>query len=443
MAKIEFEQFISENKKKATETIEVIVWSTGGAPSQEFVIGSGGNFDASSNFWIDIRYAVNAIPLFYTRNIIVEYEAGTPGSLSQSLDNFLDDKQQAFGFGDMLPQTNISLQRKKFDSTNDNSEPVVYISYTLTISADMGAIFGHSPPGERMLDIHLDNIDIEQGEKFMRDLIHELEHASQGLHPDPGKLLPGQSEWPFIKELHRQAYDQISVGYQEKYFFNPLLKTAFDTWLRQLPEAGRVLDAGCGHGDPVIGRLLENGFKVTGTDVSPVMLARAKSHYPNAEFRHGSITEIETLSEFDAVCSFSYMLYLDPIDLLHSVHRLQRALKPGGQLFLYGYNLHPSWRGQPFEEDLGQWLWTETHSIHETTQALEEHGYFKVLKSEVVTGKTERRSIIRRWRASNLRNYKEMKKNMPPEYDLPEPDLSIPPANLAYAYIIVAQKLGK
>jgi SAM-dependent methyltransferase len=60
----------------------------------------------------------------------------------------------------------------------------------------------------------------------------------------------------------------------------PRLADTFDKWLEKLQPDGHVLDAGCGHGDPVLARLLAHGFEVTGSDFSPNMLQRAARQFP-------------------------------------------------------------------------------------------------------------------------------------------------------------------
>lgn len=70
MAKIEIIKEETEDSPRSVECLEMLVWGTGGAPGQEFAIGSGSNFDASTNFWIEIRYSIQGLPIFYTRNVV-------------------------------------------------------------------------------------------------------------------------------------------------------------------------------------------------------------------------------------------------------------------------------------------------------------------------------------------------------------------------------------
>ena len=132
---------------------------------------------------------------------------------------------------------------------------------------------------------------------------------------------------------------------------------------------------------------------------------------PGESFWELAITEIDAESVFDGACSFSSLLYLDPIDLFHSIHRLYHAIKPGGLLFLYAYDLHPGWRGQPYHVDINHWMWGETYSMDEAACALEEHGYFKVLRMLDTTTEAQKKQRIELWRIQTQKEHEELVKN--------------------------------
>jgi SAM-dependent methyltransferase len=132
-----------------------------------------------------------------------------------------------------------------------------------------------------------------------------------------------------------------------------------------------VLDAGCGHGDPVIARLLEKGFHVTGADFSPEMLARARQQFPLVTFVQQATTQIMDEARYDGACTFSSRLYQDPIDFYHSIYRLHHAIKPGGLLFLFAYDAGPDWRGEPYLFVVGQWMWSWHYGMDESAKRLE------------------------------------------------------------------------
>lgn len=101
-----------------------------------------------------------------------------------------------------------------------------------------------------------------------------------------------------------------------------------------------VLDVGCATGR-VSHRLDEDGFDVTGTDISEPLVERARSLFPDIDFRVDDIADSSLPSaEFDYVVFPWYGLdYISPesrrIQALHEIHRV---LKPGGFFLLSTYN---------------------------------------------------------------------------------------------------------
>jgi SAM-dependent methyltransferase len=441
MAKIEFIQNKDGDQPESVECVEVRPWGPGGKPHQQFVIGSGANFDAANNIVLEIIYAVNGIQFFYTRNYLSSLSGWDTVSDSQALaDKFKQGEFDTWGFGDMLPETSIYLKREKYTRQNKQGDDETVSNYHLEIGIDVGAVVGHASPGMRMIDIRLTFISMEAGVQFMQDLTRELLEAYQGKRPNPADLPDGAGEWPFIRQLNQKAYDIISDDYQEEYFSNPLLTEMFDAWLAELPSGAKVLDAGCGHGDPVIARLLEKGLQVTGSDLSPRMLARAQEKFPTVTLVNQTVSEIRYEAEFDAACSLSSLLYLDPIDLSHSIFRLYRALKPGGLLFLHAHDLHPSWRGLPYGVDIKQWMWSWSYGLEEAAHALEEFGYFKMLRVTDVSTEQQKKERIERWRTSMLENHQRLVETMPEGSKLSQPDLSRVPQNLPYGYALIARR---
>ena len=387
MAKLEYSyRKADDDAPISLERIEVRPWGLGGRSDQEFVISSGSNSTANSTIWLEISYSVNEVQFFHTRNFLhLRYDEFSVTEMEELLEKFKDGEQDSYSFVFILPETAIRLGREKFQYCEDDHEEKTSISYFLEIAVDVSAVMGGSAPGMRMINIKINRIKLEQGIQFMRDLTREIADVYVGKHPNPADLLQGSGDWHFVRQLNQKAYDRISEDYQERYFSNPSLVEAFDAWLSEMPASGHILDAGCGHGQPVISRLLEKGFTVTGIDLSPKMLERARDNFPDVKFVNQMTSEITYESEFDGACSLSSLLYLDPIDLSRSIYRLYRALKPGGLLFLYAYDQHPTWRGVPYHFDLHEWMWAWTYSMQEAVKALEEHGCFKVLKMQDVT----------------------------------------------------------
>jgi SAM-dependent methyltransferase len=443
MAKIEIIKEGYKDTPILTEIVEVRVWGMVGSEDQPFYIGSGVNYQANRSLWLEILYTVEGAQIFYTRNFLqYDLHSGlTAAQRETELDDLVQKGEGTFGYGDMLPDTKLHLTLEKFSYKDLDGVEKPSIHCTLKISTDTSAVFGRSGPADRSVDIVFPFIEQEDGVRFIRELIHEIDAVYQNKHPDPAAYPAGSSEWPFIWQLNQRAYDKISTHYREKYFQNPLLVDAFDNWLAQIPAGGHVLDAGCGHGDPVIGRLLEKGLQVTGSDFSPEMLRRASQQFPRANFIQTATPMIADNEKFDGICSFNSLLYLDPIDFLNSIYRLRNALKPGGLLFLYAFDSGPDWRGQPLGHRVGQWMWSWHYGMEEAASLLEEHGYFRVLETgKVQVDEKEGERIAQELEEEKREEeeYRLKQESNPTAFRFPFPKKHI--ERSPYTYFVVAQR---
>lgn len=127
-----------------------------------------------------------------------------------------------------------------------------------------------------------------------------------------------------------------------------------DELVSRLPEGARVLELGCGGGSPETKRLARR-FRLTGVDISPRQVERARAAVPEAEFICADFTELELpAGSFDAVASF-YVFNHVPRELLApllaSIHGW--LVVPGGWLLTaFGQSDNPGWTGE--------WLGAET-----------------------------------------------------------------------------------
>lgn len=124
-----------------------------------------------------------------------------------------------------------------------------------------------------------------------------------------------------------QVYDE---------FFVPAL---FGQWpprvlgAANVRRGARVLDVACGTGvlaRAAAARVGPTGA-ATGLDVNPVMLAVARAHAPEIEWREGRAEALPFAeASFDAVlCQFGLMFFDDRVGALRE---MQRVLRPGGTL---------------------------------------------------------------------------------------------------------------
>lgn len=125
---------------------------------------------------------------------------------------------------------------------------------------------------------------------------------------------------------------------------------------------GRALDAACGTGRHAR-HLADRGHQVVGVDVSPEMLARARSRVPEATLIEADLQRIPAAdAAFDLVISGLALAHL--AELSTGVRELARVLRPGGRLVISV--LHPlqallGWHA-PFEDALGRRRFVREHA---------------------------------------------------------------------------------
>jgi SAM-dependent methyltransferase len=98
---------------------------------------------------------------------------------------------------------------------------------------------------------------------------------------------------------------------------------------------GTLLHLGCGAGGH--DRIFRQYFSVTGVDISPGMLERARAAHPDIEYLEGDMRSIRLERRFDAVVipdSIDYMVTID--DLRQAIHTAVAHLRPGGVLLVTG-----------------------------------------------------------------------------------------------------------
>lgn len=136
------------------------------------------------------------------------------------------------------------------------------------------------------------------------------------------------------KEIVRSGYNAVSYAYRGD--LEDQDSAPYHEWLDELepllPAGARVLDLGCGCGIPV-SRRLAAVHAVTGVDISPVQIERARRLVPGAEFICADMGEISFPAErFAAIVSFYAIIHL-PLDEQPALfENLYRWLRPDGTL---------------------------------------------------------------------------------------------------------------
>lgn len=104
---------------------------------------------------------------------------------------------------------------------------------------------------------------------------------------------------------------------------------------KMLPKDAKILDAGCGVGQDTE-HFSQDGFDVTGVDLSTGLIEEAKKLYPSGKFLVGDLRRLTFReNDFDAVWANASLLHFETRkDVLKSLHEFNRVLKDKGILYV-------------------------------------------------------------------------------------------------------------
>ena len=145
-----------------------------------------------------------------------------------------------------------------------------------------------------------------------------------------------------------------------------------------------MLDIGCGAGIP-ISRFLAQRSRLTGVDLSPEMVRRARRNVPTGRFICADIMSAEfPPSSFDGVVAFYSIFHLPREEQPDLFRRIHEWLTPGG-LLLCTLN-HRSERGYTEDDFFGVTMYWSQFSLAEYLEILTEVGFTLLGTSSLGSG---------------------------------------------------------
>ena len=154
------------------------------------------------------------------------------------------------------------------------------------------------------------------------------------------------------RDLVRSGYDEIGARYHSWSHASEVRLRFVHQVLGRLPAGSRVVDLGCGPGDPAT-RLLSDRHDVIGVDISAGQLTIARRLAPGAALVQADLAELALQpASVDAVVSFYALGHLPSHAHVPLIERIGGWLRPGG-LFLAsaplaaGDDVVDQWLGVP------------------------------------------------------------------------------------------------
>jgi len=139
------------------------------------------------------------------------------------------------------------------------------------------------------------------------------------------------------KQLVRHGYDAVSLAYRADQV-DEATERRYAGWLSlldpHLASGCDVLEIGCGCGLPA-GRLLADKYNLTGIDISPVQIRRARTLVPEATFHCADITEFPLPADsYHGVVSLYAIIHVPITEQPQLIRNVATALRSGGALLM-------------------------------------------------------------------------------------------------------------
>jgi ubiquinone/menaquinone biosynthesis C-methylase UbiE len=136
------------------------------------------------------------------------------------------------------------------------------------------------------------------------------------------------------RDAVRRAYDELAEAYAAERSSDAAAAARLDRLLEGLPSDARVLDAGCGGGDPVLAALAGES-RAVGLDFSGEQLRLAAENTPGAALVRGDMTALPfRANAFDATVALHSLIHVRLDEHSTVLEEFARVLVPGGLLLL-------------------------------------------------------------------------------------------------------------
>jgi SAM-dependent methyltransferase len=198
------------------------------------------------------------------------------------------------------------------------------------------------------------------------------------------------------KRVVADGYDRVADRYLEWSALRPSTARlwALDLADELIPRGADVLELGCGAGLPMTARLAV-GRRLTGVDISPEQVRRARRNVPDATFEVADMTALDRpVASLDAVVAFYSLTHVPRDEQPALFGRVRAWLRPGG-VFIASLGVEDD-RGGVEADWLGVDMYFSHFSARVNRRLLAEAG-FVVERAEVVTEPEDRHDARFLW----------------------------------------------
>lgn len=146
-------------------------------------------------------------------------------------------------------------------------------------------------------------------------------------------------------------YEENAAAWDRQRGRDLIERAWLDRLLALLAPSPRVLDIGCGMGEPIARYLIDRGARVTGVDSSRSLIALCRERFPTHRWLVGDMRALALGERFDAVLAWHSLFHLSQEDQRPMFARFAAHAAPGAALmFTSGPERGEAigrWQGEP------------------------------------------------------------------------------------------------
>lgn len=169
-----------------------------------------------------------------------------------------------------------------------------------------------------------------------------------------------------------QVYDEIIEWFDSHRNKELIMEKFYLNFIQQYtPPEAKILDVGCGTGEPIARFLLEKGYKLTGVDASQKMVELCKRRFPDGKWLLADMRTLDMQEKFHAVIAWHSFFHLPHDDQRVTLKLLTTLVSPKGLLiFTTGPEYSEVW-----SDNGGHDLYHASLSSEEYAQILEDNNF--------------------------------------------------------------------
>ena len=180
------------------------------------------------------------------------------------------------------------------------------------------------------------------------------------------------------KDAVYKTYDKIATWFNQHRSRELFEKSWLDKATRYLKQNARILDLGCGMGEPIAQYFIKAGFDVTGIDGSEELIILAKKRLPKGNFIKADMRGLNLNENFDMIIAWHSLFHLPQDDQRDMFKTFALHLKPEGVLlFTSGVE-----NGEVWGDNGGENLYHASLSQDEYKLLLQQYS-FKLIENKI------------------------------------------------------------